>query len=1145
MFKTEKHLLILLFLFQGLLLNAQNANIRIANVIQDFTPYFTPIEVPVIMDEVDQEFSEMEISFSFTQSMTGAYYSDVLFTNALIAEEDCSYGGSSGVFFLNWSGMTSILPEAGDTLFVVKFSWGGSCFPFSWNESSTSITGTSPFNLTLMDGSICTIAQPTATLTIPDQDLEAGLIEVPIILEEVSGGEVLDVNVAFDYETSNLIFEDVTFVELPYTEYCEVTVASSEVSIYWTYGGVPPAPTPVYPGDTLFIVQFQWNGTSSDFIWNTDDTYFHHEPPVGNFDLTFNNGSVYDSTPPVSNPPENLSATIVGDHIEINWDYPGYNTGNPPPTDLEGYNIYQNGSLLSFVTESSYTTLESETQYCITAITSGLESEEVCVTTPDLSTEIENFETGDFTKYEWEMEGDEDWTIETNAPYGGNYSAKSGTIGDANSSALTLLIQVPEDGQISFYYKTSTETDKDKLHFSIDGLEMGNWSGINDWQQASYDISCGVHLLRWEYEKDNANSAGEDAVWLDDIVFPELGTGDIPAPSNLTASVQNYYDVLLNWDAASCANSYGIFKRNDAMEYEAIGTTSGLSYTDTGLTMGETYYYAVSAIYETGVPGGISSDMIYVEITVPTVEFPTEDFETGDFSKFDWQQGGDSPWEIDSGNAHQGSFSSKSGDIEDNESSKLWLTRNILAAGVVSFYCKVSSEAGFDKLTFYLDGVEMQSWSGENDWEFVSFDIETTGIHSFKWAYSKDNGISSGDDAAWIDDIVLPVSEPECIPLNADFEATPDAGNPYTYQFTDLSTGSIGAWSWNFGDDENSTLQNPTHTYSEPGTYQIILTITSSCSYCSDTDTLQITIEENSFFNLGGTVYGGELPIDEGFAYLYKMEDNQIVDVFASFISEYGYYDFYQLTEGDYILKAELSPNSSIFGEYIPTYYGNVSSWVDATTIQLQSDIWDANVQLIPVSSSSSGTGQISGQVIKNSSPKEENGPVANVEVLLKNQDDMVLDITYTDEEGNYLFENLEMGDYQIIVEITGKYCTPAEITLTEDTPIAENMVFFIDDNNIALSIQDHLPNSIGYIGEIYPNPSSNNANLCINVKEATMLSWQIMDISGKIIMQQNHPLFASENTIEIDLYNIDAGIYFLKLSFENKYQTTRKLIKR
>ncbi|MFN8397741.1 MAG: PKD domain-containing protein [Bacteroidia bacterium] len=49
------------------------------------------------------------------------------------------------------------------------------------------------------------------------------------------------------------------------------------------------------------------------------------------------------------------------------------------------------------------------------------------------------------------------------------------------------------------------------------------------------------------------------------------------------------------------------------------------------------------------------------------------------------------------------------------------------------------------------------------------------------------------------------------------------------YTFQDLSSGTPTSWSWDFGDGGTSTLQNPSHTYANTGTYQVCLITTNAC----------------------------------------------------------------------------------------------------------------------------------------------------------------------------------------------------------------------------------------------------------------------------------------------------------------------------
>jgi PKD repeat protein len=62
-------------------------------------------------------------------------------------------------------------------------------------------------------------------------------------------------------------------------------------------------------------------------------------------------------------------------------------------------------------------------------------------------------------------------------------------------------------------------------------------------------------------------------------------------------------------------------------------------------------------------------------------------------------------------------------------------------------------------------------------------------------------------------------------PPSASFTGSPTSGAaPLTVSFTDTSTGSPTAWSWNFGDGGTSTLRNPSHTFTTPNSYSVTLT---------------------------------------------------------------------------------------------------------------------------------------------------------------------------------------------------------------------------------------------------------------------------------------------------------------------------------
>jgi PKD repeat protein len=77
----------------------------------------------------------------------------------------------------------------------------------------------------------------------------------------------------------------------------------------------------------------------------------------------------------------------------------------------------------------------------------------------------------------------------------------------------------------------------------------------------------------------------------------------------------------------------------------------------------------------------------------------------------------------------------------------------------------------------------------------------------------------------------------------ADFSGSPTLGvAPLGVQFTDQSTGGATSWFWTFGDGGTSTVENPSHTYSGTGTYDVSLTVRNACGSNTTTKPAYITV---------------------------------------------------------------------------------------------------------------------------------------------------------------------------------------------------------------------------------------------------------------------------------------------------------------
>jgi hypothetical protein len=129
-----------------------------------------------------------------------------------------------------------------------------------------------------------------------------------------------------------------------------------------------------------------------------------------------------------------------------------------------------------------------------------------------------------------------------------------------------------------------------------------------------------------------------------------------------------------------------------------------------------------------------------------------EDFESGALSS-PWRSNGAADW-FPYSIAQQGAWSAKSGIITHGERSTLKIDVDFPSGGAVTFWYSVSSEVGYDFLSFLVDGVEKDAWSGEIAWREVEY-LVPAGTHELEWRYQKDVSLSAGEDGALVDSISI------------------------------------------------------------------------------------------------------------------------------------------------------------------------------------------------------------------------------------------------------------------------------------------------------------------------------------------------------------------------------------------------------
>ncbi len=198
----------------------------------------------------------------------------------------------------------------------------------------------------------------------------------------------------------------------------------------------------------------------------------------------------------------------------------------------------------------------------------------------------------------WTTGGDENWYQATDYAYDGSRSmASDPNLGGYEQSWIDINKHFEGLGQISFYWKVSSEESYDFLVFCINddrdcSLNSGytkKISGEVDWQLETYTILySGTHSFRWLYGKDGGVADGSDKGWIDRIIFSTPAEDTLGAWTTSSSAVANdpsasYTCKAFNEIPVEFENGWNLFSPSveegiDISDMEAAGCSIGAVY---------------------------------------------------------------------------------------------------------------------------------------------------------------------------------------------------------------------------------------------------------------------------------------------------------------------------------------------------------------------------------------------------------------------------------------------------------------------------------------------------------------------------------------------------------------------------------------
>ena len=359
-------------------------------------------------------------------------------------------------------------------------------------------------------------------------------------------------------------------------------------------------------------------------------------------------------------------------------------------------------------------------------------------------------------------------------------AARNRTVNDNQSAVLQTTITGP--GTISFWWKSSSETNGDALILFVNNAEQARISGETDWQQRSFFVGADNQTVKFTYQKNASAKSGQDRGWVDEFSFtpqfPSIVTH--PVGQNVEAGTR----VTLSGAAIGTPPLEYFWLLDGALVTDGPGV-SGATTATLVLSNAQPARSGAYALMVSNGSGSDTSDDALVNIT-PLVSLAA----ALDGAGLVWATNTGSPWVGQQIVTHDGTDAARTGTNANNGSNMVQTV--ITGPGGLGFWWKVSSEPVNDKLIFTINGVEQARISGEVDWQQKSFTLGS-GSQTCRWVYLKNATGSAGQDRAWVDKVFFGPQPPSIAVQPADqnvdagattsFRVTPGGTPPFTYQW--------------------------------------------------------------------------------------------------------------------------------------------------------------------------------------------------------------------------------------------------------------------------------------------------------------------------------------------------------------------------
>ncbi|MBI3142044.1 MAG: PKD domain-containing protein, partial [Bacteroidetes bacterium] len=302
------------------------------------------------------------------------------------------------------------------------------------------------------------------------------------------------------------------------------------------------------------------------------------------------------------------------------------------------------------------------------------------------------------------------------------------------------------------------------------------------------------------------------------------------------------------YDALALTNKSTISSGTIAAYAWDFGNNTGSSSASPSVTYGTAGYYQVKMVATSSAGCKDSATKTVQAYASPSGGFSTSDVCLNEASSFTNQSSGATTYAWDFGN--------NSGTSTSTSPSYTYSGANTYTVSLVASNANGCRDTATGQAT--VNALPSASFSTADvcHGTAVSFSNGSSGASTYSWSYGDGQGSSLSSpshtysNAGTYDISLIAVTSKGCrdtadgsVTVNANPVVSISAGDECAYDEVSFANSTTGAssYAWTFGDGSGSSTAAPSHLYTNPGTYNAVLTATSSAS-CTTKDSLSVDV---------------------------------------------------------------------------------------------------------------------------------------------------------------------------------------------------------------------------------------------------------------------------------------------------------------